>query len=68
MAGRAGQYAGIALLVAVSVVAALGRTLVPDRRVPLLGLVPMALGVRGLIGALRRAPGEDAPPVAANAS
>ena len=63
----AGQYGGIGVLVAVSVVAALGLTLVPDRWVPLLGLVPIALGVRGLIGALRRTPGDDAPPVAANA-
>ncbi|UQU63202.1 cadmium resistance transporter [Couchioplanes caeruleus] len=48
-----GQYAGIATLVAVSAVAALGLTLVPDRWVGLLGLVPIALGVRGLIGAVR---------------
>ncbi len=63
----AGQYAGIGALVAVSVVAALGLTVVPDRWVPLLGLVPVALGVRGLIGVLRRSPGDDSPPVAANA-
>jgi len=64
----AGQYAGIGVLVAVSVLAALGLGLVPDRWVPLLGLVPIALGVRGLIGALRRSPGDDEPPaVAGNA-
>lgn len=64
----AGQYAGIAVLVAVSVLAALGLALVPDRWVPLLGLVPVALGVRGLIGAVRRSPGDDeAPAVAGNA-
>jgi cadmium resistance protein CadD (predicted permease) len=64
----AGQYAGIAVLVAVSVLAALGLGLVPDRWVPLLGLVPVALGVRGLIGAVRRSPGDDeAPAVAGNA-
>ena len=56
----AGQYAGIAALVAVSAVAALGLTLVPDRWVGLLGLVPIALGVRGLIGGLRDRDG-DAP-------
>jgi len=59
-----GQYAGIAVLVAVSVVAALGLTIVPDRWVGLLGLVPLALGVRGLIRAIR-ARDDDAPPVAA---
>jgi cadmium resistance protein CadD (predicted permease) len=63
----AGQYAGIGALVAVSVAAALGLALVPDRWVPLLGLVPIALGVRGLIAAVRRAPGDETPAVAANA-
>ena len=62
-----GQYAGIGVLVAASAGAALGLTLVPDRWVPLLGLVPIALGLRGLIGALCRPPGEDSPPVAGNA-
>ena len=55
----AGQYAGIAVLVGVSAVAALGLTLVPDRWVGLLGLVPIALGVRGLVSGLRD--GDDAP-------
>jgi cadmium resistance transport/sequestration family protein len=63
----AGQYAGIGVLVAVSVLAALGLTLVPDRWVGLLGLVPLALGVRGLIGAFRRADGDEAPVVATGA-
>ncbi|MEV4093736.1 cadmium resistance transporter [Streptosporangium saharense] len=54
-----GQYAGIAALVAVSAVAALGLTVVPDRWVGLLGLVPFGLGVRGLL-----AKGDDARPVA----
>lgn len=44
----AGQFAGISLLVAAAVVAALGLTIVPDKWVGILGLVPMALGVRGL--------------------
>lgn len=48
-----GQYTGIAVLVAVSAAAALGLTIVPDRWVGLLGLVPIALGVRGLISAIR---------------
>ncbi|MFC4531043.1 cadmium resistance transporter [Sphaerisporangium dianthi] len=49
----AGQYAGIAALVAVSAIAALGLAVIPDRWVGLLGLVPLALGVRGLITTLR---------------
>jgi cadmium resistance protein CadD (predicted permease) len=49
----AGQYTGIAVLVVVSVIAALGLTLVPDDYVGLLGLLPIALGVRGLIAATR---------------
>ncbi|MEV1287921.1 cadmium resistance transporter [Micromonospora sp. NPDC049679] len=48
-----GQYAGVALLVAISAVAALGLTIVPDRWVGLLGLIPFALGVKGLIAAIR---------------
>jgi len=57
----AGQYIGIGVLVAVSAIAALGLTLVPDEWVGLLGLVPFALGVRGLIVAIR-ARGDDDPP------
>lgn len=56
-----GQYAGIAVLVAVSAAAALGLTIVPDRWVGLLGLVPFALGIKGLISAIR-ARGDDQPP------
>jgi cadmium resistance transport/sequestration family protein len=48
-----GQYAGIAVLVLVSVVAALGLTLVPDDWVGLLGLIPVAFGVKGLVAAIR---------------
>jgi cadmium resistance transport/sequestration family protein len=64
----AGQYGGIAALVLVSGLGALGLTLVPDRWVGLLGLVPLGLGVRGLIAAVRRVDGDDeAPVVAGNA-
>jgi len=63
----AGQYAGIAALVAVSVLAALGLTIVPDRWINLLGLVPIALGIRGLAVALR-ARGKDEPPAPAVAT
>jgi cadmium resistance protein CadD (predicted permease) len=59
----AGQYAGVGALVAVSVVASLGLLVVPDRWVALLGLVPLGLGVRGLVRAARRS-GADAAPVA----
>jgi cadmium resistance protein CadD (predicted permease) len=48
-----GQYVGIAVLVLVSVIAALGLTIVPDDWVGLLGLVPFALGLRGLVSAIR---------------
>jgi cadmium resistance protein CadD (predicted permease) len=48
-----GQYAGIAALVAVSAVTAIGLLAVPERLIGLLGLVPIALGVRGLLAARR---------------
>ena len=62
-----GQYLGIALLVLVSVVAALGLTIVPDQWVGLLGLVLVALGVKGLVTAVRT-PDEDrdVPPAVAS--
>jgi cadmium resistance protein CadD (predicted permease) len=61
-----GQYTGIGVLVVISVLAALGLTIVPDQWVGVLGLVPLALGVRGLVGVIRtRGDGRDAAPVAA---
>lgn len=48
-----GQYLGIGALVVVSIVAALGLTIVPDEWVGLLGLVALGLGVRGLIETAR---------------
>jgi cadmium resistance protein CadD (predicted permease) len=59
----AGQYAGIGALVAMSGAAALGLTLLPDRWVGVLGLIPLALGVRGLVAAFRSG-GEATPPIA----
>jgi cadmium resistance protein CadD (predicted permease) len=59
----AGQYAGIGALVAISALAALGLTVVPDQWVGLVGLVPLALGVFGLIQAIRGR--DDAAPVVA---
>lgn len=64
----AGQYAGIAALVAVSAVAAAGLSIVPDRWIGLLGLIPFGLGLRALISTIRSREGQDdpGPPVAAN--
>ncbi|HYN97874.1 MAG TPA: cadmium resistance transporter [Pilimelia sp.] len=45
----AGQYAGIGVLVAASALVAAGLLLVPDPWPGLLGLVPIALGVRALV-------------------
>ncbi|WP_239090571.1 cadmium resistance transporter [Asanoa iriomotensis] len=59
-----GQYAGIGALVAIAGAAALGLTLLPDRWVGLLGLIPLALGVRGLLAAFRAT--GDGPPVVAS--
>jgi cadmium resistance transport/sequestration family protein len=59
-----GQYAGITALIVISVIAALGLTIIPDQWVGLLGLVPLALGVRGLIEALRTKDSDDEPPSA----
>jgi cadmium resistance protein CadD (predicted permease) len=47
----AGQLLGFAAWVSVSVLAAAGLRLVPDQWVGLLGLLPIALGVRGLLRA-----------------
>ncbi|MET9063673.1 cadmium resistance transporter [Streptosporangium sandarakinum] len=58
----AGQYAGIAALVAVSAVAALGLAAVPDRWAGLLGLVPFGMGVWGLAGLLRKGGDGDGGP------
>jgi len=46
-----GQYLGIAALVAGSAIAAVGLLIVPQRWIGLLGLVPIALGIRGLVAA-----------------
>jgi cadmium resistance protein CadD (predicted permease) len=46
----AGQYLGSAALVVVSVAATSGLRVIPDRWVGLLGLAPLALGLRQLLG------------------
>jgi cadmium resistance transport/sequestration family protein len=55
----AGQYLGFIALVALSVVAAAGLTIVPDEWVGFLGLVPLGIGVYGLIRTLRRRGDDD---------
>ena len=60
----AGQYAGLITLVAISVVAALGWVIVPEDWVGLLGLLPLSLGVWGLIRGLRSGDEDEAPVVA----
>jgi len=46
-----GQYLGIGALVVVSLVVSIGLAPVPDRWIGLLGVAPIALGVRGLVRA-----------------
>lgn len=55
----AGQYLGFIALVAISSLAAAGLTIVPDEWVGLLGLVPLAIGVYGLIRTLRSRGDDD---------
>lgn len=52
----AGQYLGFMVWVGVSVLVAAGLSLVPDGWVGLLGIIPVALGLRGLLHARRRDP------------
>ena len=60
----AGQYTGVAALTVISLLAALGLTFVPERWAGLLGLIPLALGVRKLVEAVRaRNSGQSASPV-----
>ncbi len=54
-----GQYLGFTTLVAVSVLAALGLTIVPDEWVGFLGLIPLAIGLWGLARAIRRRGDDD---------
>src|SRR5271156_393682 len=61
----AGQVFGFALLVAVAAAAAALLFEFSAAVVGLLGLVPLAIGVRGLVGLRRARPGEDANETAA---
>src|SRR5215472_12177242 len=62
----AGQYLGVGTLTATSIAAALGLTFVPERWVGLLGWVPIGLGIRKLVIAIRaEAAGKHASPAVA---
>ena len=54
-----GQYLGFIALVAISVIAALGLTIVPDEWVGFLSLIPLGIGLYGLVRYLRRRGEED---------
>ncbi|GAA4862137.1 cadmium resistance transporter [Saccharopolyspora rosea] len=59
-----GQFAGVAVLVCVSMLVAAGMALAPERWIWLLGLVPLVLGVRKLLAAFRASrAGEQISPV-----
>jgi cadmium resistance protein CadD (predicted permease) len=63
----AGQYAGVAALVIVSLAAGRGLTLVPERWLWLLGLLPLSLGIGKLVTAIRaHRSGGQAPTAAAS--
>ena len=49
-----GQYLGFITLVVISVVAALGLTIIPDEWVGFLGLIPLGIGIWALVRGLRR--------------
>lgn len=55
----AGQYLGFITLVALSVVAALGLTIVPDEWVGFIGVMPLAIGIYLLIKGLRNRDDDD---------
>jgi cadmium resistance protein CadD (predicted permease) len=49
----AGQYAGVAVLTVISLLAAVGLKLVPEGWLWLLGVIPLGLGLRKLVIAIR---------------
>ena len=57
----AGQYLGFTVLVAVSLAVSAGLLALPDKLVGVLGLIPLALGVRGLCRARRADRGAQQP-------
>lgn len=50
----AGQYTGIAIIIAISLGAAQGFALIPDRFAWLLGLLPVTIGIQDLAASVRR--------------
>ena len=54
-----GQYLGFITLVVISVVAALGLTIIPDEWVGFLGLIPLGIGIWALVRGLRRNGDDD---------
>lgn len=54
-----GQYTGFITLVGLSLLAALGLTIVPDEWVGLLGIFPLILGILGLIHGLKKDGDDD---------
>lgn len=54
-----GKYIGMAVLVSVSILAVCGIQFLPQQYIRHLGLVPIALGIREVVGHLRRKGDED---------
>ncbi len=57
-----GQYLGFAAILLVAGAAAFGATFLPERAIPFLGLIPLALGIRAAVQAWRRRRDEDDEP------
>lgn len=54
-----GQYLGFAAILAVAVAAAFGATLLPEKAIPYLGLLPLALGIKAAVQAWRHRGADD---------
>ena len=59
-----GQAAGFTVLLAASVLISLGLLVVPEQWTRLLGVFPLAIGLRGLWLAIRRSDDDEPPPMA----
>lgn len=58
----AGQYVGIGILVAVSILGALGTQLFPSQYIRLLGFLPLLLGIKSLINYRQKKNDEESKP------